>query len=322
MTINELPILDIEARELYRKRYSQSTSELADASLNSRLAWNLGYQYHYFDDGQVLTAISDGGIFTRPHFCLPLGALTVENLTRAIERAAEIFQDSKFCCFCSMFIDEHYRPLYNEAAARLGYVIDWEYNDDYSDYVYDAEALRQLQGKVYRVKRNHINQFLRDFPDARYEAIAPEHGERFLRLVRQWAEEKGVDPLNLHESDYLPIKYLFDHFEALDVRGGVIRLGEIVLAFALGSLPSPKRAIIHFEKANPEFENLYAVINKWTLEEAFAEVSEVNREEDMGIEGIRLAKESYNPIKRLRKYRAFLMPQKDGRCHEACQKRS
>ncbi|MDO5733631.1 MAG: phosphatidylglycerol lysyltransferase domain-containing protein [Eubacteriales bacterium] len=303
MRFTDLAELSLDLIDLYRERFAASATELADAAPNSRLAWNQGYHYRYHDDGQLFTAVSDGGIFSRPHFCLPLGELTVDALLPVIKSMEEIFKAESWP-LCSMFIDEKFKPLYELAAERLDYFIEWDYNDDFTDYVYDAAKLRSLSGKRYRTKRNHINQFLRDFPAVEYRPLSAEMAEQALQLVLDWGENKDVDPDNMRESDYLPIKYLFTNFAELNLKGGAIYLGDLLLAFAIGSQTREDIAVIHFEKANPNLENIYAVINRWVAEEAFPEVKEINREEDMGIEGMRLAKESYHPLKRLRKYRA------------------
>lgn len=306
MRYTDLPALNIDMLELYRERFQQSLTELADASPNSRLAWNPGYNYHYYDDGRLLTAISDGGVFSRPHFCLPLGNLDAESLASQLGTLAEIFKESGFCCFCSMFVDELYKPVYEEAAERCGYFIEWDYNDDYSDYVYSAKNLRELKGRRFRAKRNHINSFIRDFPDVEFLPLAAPMRADILTVVEEWADEKSADVNNLRRSDYLPIKYLLEHMEELAVKGGVIRLGGRVQAFAIGS-EFEDRAVIHFEKANPDFANLYPLINRYCMREIFPTVLEVNREEDMGIEGLRIAKQSYHPQKMLRKFRAYFM---------------
>ena len=92
----------------------------------------------------------------------------------------------------------------------------------------------------------------------------------------------------------------------LDVRGGCIRIDGKLAAFALGSLLNGDTAVIHFEKADAAYDGLYAAINMLVLKNAFPEVKWVNREEDMGIPGLRKAKESYNPVRQVHKYEAVL----------------
>jgi hypothetical protein len=88
-----------------------------------------------------------------------------------------------------------------------------------------------------------------------------------------------------------------------EVRSGQ---GGRLVAFSLGSLVDDEMAVIHFEKADTAIPGLYAAINKMVLEHAFPQARFVNREEDMGIPGLRKSKESYNPLRMIHKYEAFL----------------
>lgn len=87
----------------------------------------------------------------------------------------------------------------------------------------------------------------------------------------------------------------------------MIRIGGEVMAFAMGSR-CRKTGIIHFEKARTELTGLYAAINKLVVEQEFSGCAEINREEDMGIEGLKKAKQSYGPTRMIHKYEATLTP--------------
>ncbi len=147
---------------------------------------------------------------------------------------------------------------------------------------------------------------MRQYPDDTYHEAQAADRDEALALVKSWSDEKGIDPLNLNASDYRAIRQLYDHFAALDIRGGSIRVGGRLVAFSLGSLLNKDTAVIHFEKADACCPGLYAAINKLVLDHAFPEAVYVNREEDMGIKGLRQAKQSYGPIRLIRKYEALL----------------
>jgi hypothetical protein len=98
------------------------------------------------------------------------------------------------------------------------------------------------------------------------------------------------------------IKRLFDDFDALDIYGGVIRIGGEVAAFSLGSLGNHNRAFIHFEKANPIYDGAYPAINQMVLINEFPDAETVDREEDLGIPGLRKSKQSYYPVELLKKF--------------------
>ena len=102
------------------------------------------------------------------------------------------------------------------------------------------------------------------------------------------------------------MRQLFREMHRLDVRGGCIRIDGKLAAFALGSELNGDTAVIHFEKADAAYDGLYAAINQMVLQNAFPDVRWVNREEDMGILGLRKAKESYGPVRQVHKYEALL----------------
>ncbi len=298
MRFKDLRELTREDAGLYTKYYEESETELADACPNSRIAWNVGYHYHYAIIEDCFVPVSDGGVFTRPHFALPLGRLNQEKLNAIVEEMRLLFQEEGWP-LRSMFIDESYVSLYDQVP---GLQPVWIQNDDLSDYLYDAEKLRTLKGHSYRGKRNHINQFVRNYPAFEYRRIQKEDRETALKLVSNWCEEKQIDCMDPNQSDYLPIATLFDAWDFLQIRGGILFVDGQAGALGLGSLVHKDRAVMHFEKARDDYDGLFAVINKLVLMEEFPEAVMVNREEDMGIAGLREAKESYLPVRMIKKY--------------------
>ncbi|MDD2534757.1 MAG: phosphatidylglycerol lysyltransferase domain-containing protein, partial [Eubacteriales bacterium] len=107
-------------------------------------------------------------------------------------------------------------------------------------------------------------------------------------------------------SDYLPIKALLEHFEQLNLRGGVIRIDGQLAAFSIASEPINQTGIIHVEKAKAEYPGLYTAINKFTLDQILPDIEWVNREEDLGIPGLRKAKMSYYPSRLIHKYEVII----------------
>ena len=99
------------------------------------------------------------------------------------------------------------------------------------------------------------------------------------------------------------IKRVFDHWQDLEARGGAIRINGKIVAFSIGSIGRDEVGFIHFEKADIQYDGLYAAINKLVLENEFPTIRYVNREEDLGIPGLRKSKESYFPIRKVSKWR-------------------
>jgi hypothetical protein len=92
------------------------------------------------------------------------------------------------------------------------------------------------------------------------------------------------------------------NFSKLNLKGGVIVLNGVVEAFTFGEKLNEDTAVIHVEKANPDISGIYSAINRDFCRETWSETTYINREEDMGLEGLRKAKESYSPIKMIEKF--------------------
>jgi len=302
MEFSGCTLVSADDAPLYNKFFQLSRTEISDSCLNSRVAWNSGFAYHKAVIDDTLCLVSDGGDFTTPHMTWPVGAMDEATLQRIVDTLSPIFAERGWT-MRMMYIDEANLPL---VRALQGYEAKITCNPDFSDYVYLVEDLRNLSGKALHGQRNHINRFMRTYPDYRYSSISTDDRDEALALVRTWCEEKDLDCMDLTNSDYRAVRQLFVDFEKLDVRGGAIRLGGQLVAFSLASLMRPDMAVIHFEKADASIRGLYAAINKFVLDHEFADVKYVNREEDMGIRGLRKSKRSYGPVHMVDKYEVTL----------------
>ena len=169
------------------------------------------------------------------------------------------------------------------------------------DYVYLTQDLIELKGRKYHRKRNHIKQFQEKY-SSQCIPLTPEWISQCLQLETEWCDLRHCEasPGLLNES--LAIKETFSHFGELGVKGGAILINGKVEAFTLGDPLNPETVVIHIEKANPAYEGLYPTINQAFLEQRWSGTTYVNREQDLGEEGLRKAKESYFPHHLVNKY--------------------
>lgn len=177
-----------------------------------------------------------------------------------------------------------------------------ELDRDQSDYIYLTQDLIQLQGRKYHRKRNHIKQFKEKY-SYQYIPLTPEWISECLRLETAWCDLRQCEIIPGLVNESIAIKEAFNHFEELGVKGGTIQINGKVEAFTLGEPLNRETVVIHIEKANPAFDGLYTVINQAFLEHQWLEYTYVNREQDLGEEGLRKAKESYFPHHMINKYR-------------------
>lgn len=172
---------------------------------------------------------------------------------------------------------------------------------DQWDYVYLVRDLIELSGNRYHGKRNHVEQFARAHA-FRYVPLTAERVAACVELQDQWCDEKHCDLVATLRAEARAVKEVLSNAEALGIAGGCIEVEGKVEAFTLGELLNPETVVIHIEKANPAFHGLYQVINQQFLEQQWPSVRFVNREQDLGVPGLRRAKESYHPHHLVEKY--------------------
>ena len=181
---------------------------------------------------------------------------------------------------------------------------------DSFDYVYDINDLADLRGRKFQSKRNHFNRFCADHPDHQAVPMTCDMLPKAKAFIENWyARRRETDP----EGDYLlesvALGRLFNHCGELDMEGLVLMDGEEILAITMGSRLSPDTFDIHFEKAREDVSGAYNAINchfARYLRLKYPDVQFLNREDDMGLEGLRTAKLSYRPHHMVEKYRAVV----------------
>ena len=170
---------------------------------------------------------------------------------------------------------------------------------DSYDYVYAIDDLAELKGKKYQKKRNHVNRFRTEHPDYRVQPLCDELLEDVKALVDGWYESRlAQDPTADFLMERRALEKALRDYEKLGLETLVLLDGRQVLAVTMGSFLSENTMDVHFEKAREDVDGAYAAINcefARYLREKYPQLQFLNREEDMGIPGLRKAKESYLP---------------------------
>jgi len=169
------------------------------------------------------------------------------------------------------------------------------------DYVYSSLDLIRLSGRKFHTQKNHLNKFRKTYSWS-YERIGPDAVEECLDLEGEWCHMKKCRENPGLAGEERAIMDVLQNMEALGTTGGIIRIDGKIEAFTLGERLNQDTAVIHIEKANPEIDGLYVAINQSFVENELAGYEFVNREQDLGIPGLRAAKESYNPVKMIEKF--------------------
>jgi hypothetical protein len=182
-----------------------------------------------------------------------------------------------------------------------------------ADYLYLRTSLSDLAGKALQPKRNHINKFLNRYaPSLRegdeaggwaYEAIAHANIQDCLEMERTWCIANGCDQDAGLGQERQAVLFALHHFEELGLMGGLLRAEGRIVAFTFGMPINADTFGVHVEKADSAVDGSYPLINREFARRVPEQFVYLNREEDMGVEGLRRAKLSYQPALILSKYR-------------------
>lgn len=174
-----------------------------------------------------------------------------------------------------------------------------ELSRDNSDYIYKVCDLTLLSGKKYHSKRNFISRFESEY-NWSYESINADNIYQCVDICEKWFEE---NPYEIDaESEKKSVYCTFENYRELGFTGGMLKVDGKPVAFTLGEPINDNTFCIHIEKALTEYVGAYPMINRQFLAESCSEYEYVNREEDMGLEGLRKAKDSYHPAFLCEKY--------------------
>lgn len=180
-----------------------------------------------------------------------------------------------------------------------------EEDRDNWDYIYDVEELVALSGNRFHKKKNLLNQFKKQ-NDYRFESFSAAMIEEALALQDDWCTWRDCEDSEVLSAENRAIQRVFVAWKAFpELLGGVILVEDIIAAYTIAEPLDEETVVIHFEKGCPAHKGVYQAINQMFLESLEGRFRYVNREQDLGDEGLRKAKLSYNPVAYNKKFRVF-----------------
>ena len=291
--------IDMDAREELNPYFDLVDYEACEYCFNTLFMWQHLYKTGYYigDGFAVIVAEYEGDTFS----ILPLAKK--EDMLGVIKFIVEYFEKENKNIYFRGITKEVVEVLKVDYPGKFEYIEE----RDLFDYIYDGESMRTLAGRKNVKKRNHINYFLKEYADRfEYRQLDENDFDDCLEVMNEWTsnkEENNAVDEDMAE-ELIGIKKLFANYSVLKDRlkiGGIF-IDNKLQAFTMGEYLNPDMALIHIEKANPNIRGLYPYINQQFLVHEFSDVEFVNREEDLGIEGLRKAKLSYHPVRFVEKY--------------------
>lgn len=266
-----------------------------DFSIGGIYMWASYFKYEYaiFRDTLFMKGVSETDV-SELAFSLPLGALPMKE---AIGILREYCHKINRELVLSAVPEGAMRELVREYSCENYKLEDW------TDYLYDGKLLATLPGTLYHKKRNHVSKFRREYPDAVYCRLDSSNIDKTLAFFETYRRQYDKwSPLYRNEMDMT--EHVLKNFSRFHFLGAVLLIDDRVIGFTVGEVINDT-LYVHIEKADKNFDGVYEALNMKFAEDVLAthpEVKYINREEDVGDEGLRKAKLSYHPVDLLGKY--------------------
>ena len=254
------------------------------------------YNIEVAETDGVLLRRYNGAKSNRHGYGFPLSGtrFDLEKILRILENDARERGESLRFCLC----DEKQKNTL-DCFRRL----EWKSFDGDSDYIFNRESLSRLSGKHLHGQRNHVNHFMKSYTTVEYFPLTEKNLPDALNVAQTWLSERDEDDAVAKE--WFSIQKAAEHWDELNMFGGIIYADGEAAAFEMLSELSGRCADCHFRKATAKFatDGAYAVINnRCAAAQETVGYEYINEEEDMGMSGLKRAKESYHPAFKLKKF--------------------
>ena len=295
--------IELSDRDILSRFFKACQNQNSECTFTNLFMWRRCFAVRW--------AVTDNHLIVEPNafeeswILPPYGLEENDDLFRAaIEHVAEDYRDRHKSLVIRAVTEKDKERLERLFPGKF----EFEEELDIEDYIYDAEKLRTLKGRKLSKKRNHINAFKAEHGDYELVPLTSDNINIAWDFVERWCgqrnEEASVNDSLLCERE--AIADALSNMDVLGIKGLMIRVDNQIVALTFGEMVNHDTVVVHVEKAFPDYRGLYAVINQDFQNYYWQDASFVNREEDMGLEGLRHAKRSYYPEYLLTKYKGVL----------------
>ena len=285
--------LTLQDKDLFNSYLKPYTFLTCEYSFTNLYIWRkgCGIEYAMYKDVIIIRRLDIDNSY---NFFQPIG-YEKKDLKEIIDVLIVYSQENNF----NFIFKNVERPFMEELKTLYEDDFIIEEDRDNFDYIYESEKLILLPGKNYHNKKNHYNSFIKNY-DFYTEPLSLENLEECITASKEWCHKNDCKGYLLYE--LRAIQDILINKDKLDFIGMVVYVDNKIAAFTLGEIMNDDMAIVHIEKADSDVKGLYAYINKTFVENYLSSVPFINREQDLGVEGLRKAKKSYLPIKLEPKY--------------------
>lgn len=286
--------IDLSHKELFKQRLSGREHEIINFNFTSLFMFQdwTPYLWAEVEDTIVIKGERPGFVAFTP----PISP-DDRQVVKATHAIIQWFQESGLPFLMTEVTDSYLKLLTQEFPGKFKVE---EFRKG-ANYIYKTTDLACLKGRKYSSKRNHIHHFFRDYPDSRLVPLTKELIPECLDVMETWYNTKDTRNEDMKQ-ERISINSALAHFGELDYTGACLMAGNKIAAFTLGEPVNSSTVGILVEKADYSYHGSFAVINNLFINEYWLDYPYINRDEDMGDEGMRTAKNSYHPCRLNMKY--------------------
>ena len=280
---NDFKSVSLDQRDFFINHYKRFPQVHSDNTFTNMVCWNhyAHYSFAYIKDNIILATTIEG----KTRYRSPIGPHNPDLLEEVMELAAGSADDLSF-----LILDPESKKWIEELYPELNLLPERKY----FDYVYRAADLAELPGKRFATIRRQLNQFQRTCSPA-VEPITENNAGDVRDFLDIWCDWKDCDSDFMLANEKESVLFGLSHKIELQLSGLAIRVDGKIGAMALFEGLNEDTALVHFEKGLPECKGIYRAINAETAKLLSNDYAYINRESDMGVEGIREAKMRYHP---------------------------
>lgn len=283
-------------RDLVQQRVYDTECRNCDLNFMNLVSWRFLYDTEIADhNGWLVFRFKADG---HPAYLAPVGNGRWEGILKEMIEDAE----QQAHPFLMLGVCEHSLNMLEAAMPGHFYATT---DRNYADYIYQRDSLATFAGKKLQPKRNFVNRFTRLHPDYEFLPLTTELIPQCVELDEKWTTQKLTETDSgryTYEAERRSLLTAFAHWDELGGRGGVIRVDGHIVAFSYGAPINYDTFGVCMEKADTRFEGAFATICRDFARSLPEQYTLINREEDLGIEGLRQSKLSYQPSLLLHKY--------------------
>lgn len=287
--------ITLKDKDLITNYISSGEERDCDLSFANLCSWNFqtASSYAIIDNHLVIRFTTSEG--THEYF-MPFGK---GSFIPVIEKLEDLARSSNE----PLCLRGTHPGIQNTLGQAFPTLFEYSCDRDYFDYIYYRQDLIELKGKNYQPKRNHINKFRKEYSYT-YIDLSKEFIPECLEFESEWCMKHGYIENENIRNERRALTYALHHFNELGLIGAVLRVNGKIAAFTFGAPINHDTFGVHYEKADIAIDGVYSAINQEFASHLPEQYIYLNREEDLGIPGLRQAKLSYHPSILLEKYKA------------------